>query len=154
MIAPTEDIDRIMAVMETAFDPLYGEAWNRRQVEDALLTGTCHYFLANRNGNAAGNDEPASGFFLSRVGIDEEELLLIAVEPGSRCTGIGRKLIEYLFNSARLRGTSRIFLEMRKNNPAEKLYRKVGFRPIGLRKNYYHQRDGQLIDAITFEFII
>ncbi|MEO0057507.1 MAG: hypothetical protein RIT17_960, partial [Pseudomonadota bacterium] len=29
-------IDRIMAVMEAAFDPAYGEAWNRRQVADAL----------------------------------------------------------------------------------------------------------------------
>jgi len=153
MIAPTEDIDRIMAVMEAAFDPLYGEAWNRRQVEDALLAGNCHYFLADRNGDAAGNGEPASGFFLSRVGIDEEELLLIAVQPDSRCAGIGRRLIESLVESARIRGSSRIFLEMRRNNPAENLYRNFGFQPIGVRKNYYKQSDGQLIDAITFEFI-
>ena len=26
------DIDRIMQVMEAAFDPTYGEAWNRQQL--------------------------------------------------------------------------------------------------------------------------
>ena len=45
MSAAGDDIDRIMAVMAAAFDPAFGEAWNRRQLEDALLVGNCHYLL-------------------------------------------------------------------------------------------------------------
>ena len=45
---------------------------------------------------------------------------------------------------------AKIFLEMRANNPAEKLYRKMGFEPIGRRKNYYRTENGEQLDAITF----
>lgn len=39
MIAPMDDIDRIMSVMDAAFPAEFGEAWNRRQVTDALVVG-------------------------------------------------------------------------------------------------------------------
>ena len=42
MTAPLDDLDRLRAVMTAAFDPAFGEAWTRRQVEDALLIGNCH----------------------------------------------------------------------------------------------------------------
>lgn len=151
MIAPTEDIDRIMAVMACAFAPAFGEAWNRRQVEDALLAGNCHYVIANRNGEAAQIGEDAAGFYLSRLGVDEEELLLLAVDPAYRRRGIGGYLIGNLLKAARSRGASRLVLEMRRDNPAEALYRGKGFRPIGIRPGYYRRSDGQYIDAITFE---
>ena len=73
MTPPADDIDRIMAVMVAAFDPEYGEAWNRRQVEDALLLGNCHYLLIGENGEAPPPHEPAAGFSLSRHGFEEEE---------------------------------------------------------------------------------
>ena len=50
MIAPGDDIDRLMAVMQAAFAPEYGEAWTRRQVEDALLMGNCFYGLIGEHG--------------------------------------------------------------------------------------------------------
>ena len=36
-MSKAKQVDQIMAIMEAAFDPQWGEAWNRRQVEDALL---------------------------------------------------------------------------------------------------------------------
>ena len=42
----TDDLDRIMAVMEAAFDPAFGEAWTRRQVGDARVLPNTHYLLA------------------------------------------------------------------------------------------------------------
>lgn len=80
MTGPADDIDRIMAVMTAAFDPAYGEAWTRRQVEDALLIGRCYYTIADVMGAPA-------GFTLSRHGFEEEELLLIAVAPEFRGRG-------------------------------------------------------------------
>ena len=95
-------------------------------------------------------DDIAAGFVLSRHAADEEELLLIAVSPEYRGSGIGQILIELLFERAAARGVRRIFLEMRRGNPALHLYRKVGFEPIGERPNYYKKADGSRIDAITF----
>lgn len=155
--APASDpalVDRIMAVMEAAFDPAYGEAWNRRQVADALSLANTHAIVVDAQGAPipAGTGEPAApaGFVLSRHVLDEEELLLIAVTPAARQRGVGAALMELLLAAARRRGTARVFLEMRRGNPAVHLYRKFGFEPIGERRNYYRMANGERIDAITF----
>lgn len=153
MMARADTIDRIMAVMEAAFDPLYREAWNRRQVSDALTMPSTHALVIDAEGRLIPDDDPASvpaGFVLSRHVLDEEELLLIAVAPEARRRGIGAALIEHLFARARSRGITRIFLEMRRGNPAIHLYHKFGFEPIGERRNYYRMENGERIDAITF----
>lgn len=147
MIAPIDDIDRIMAVMQAAFDPAFGEAWNRRQVEDALLVGNCHYRIAEVM------DEPA-GFTLARHGFEEEELLLIAVAPEYRRRGIGEQLLRDCKADAKMRGARQLLLEMRSDNPAIHLYRQNGFTEIGLRKNYYRTPAGNRLDAITFACVL
>lgn len=147
-------LDRIMAVMEAAFDPAYGEAWNRRQVADALSMPSTHALVVDGKGNllsdGAGTTPTPAGFVLSRHVLDEEELLLIAVVPDARRRGIGAILIEHLFDAARARGITRIYLEMRRGNPALHLYQKLGFVPIGERPKYYRMANGDRIDAITF----
>ena len=143
MTAPTDEIDQIMAVMSTAFDPAYGEAWNRRQVEDALVIGNCHYGLVHAG-------EMCAGFYLSRFGFDDEELLLLAVCPENRGAGLGQKLLLAFIVEAKLRGAARLLLEMRRGNPAEKLYLANGFNQIGERPNYYRAANGARIDALTF----
>jgi ribosomal-protein-alanine N-acetyltransferase len=59
-------------------------------------------------------------------------------------------LIEHLFLMARARAITRVYLEMRRGNPAYNLYRKLGFEPIGERRKYYRMANGERIDAITF----
>ena len=150
MTPPVDDLDRLMAVMAAAFDPEFGEAWTRRQVEDALVIGNCQYALIDANGVEPEPGALAVGFFLSRAGFEEEELLLFAVDPAWRRRGLGRALLDRLARDARNRGARRLLLEMRHGNPAETLYRNFGFQPIGRRPNYYRTRNGQAIDAITF----
>lgn len=141
----SEDLDQIMAVMDAAFEPAWGEAWNRRQVSDSLAFPHTHYRLASADAS-----QPAAGFTLVRAAPGEEELLLIAVAPEYRGRGLGRQLLEQVLEDARDRGAERVFLEMRFNNPAVGLYQKLGFVPIGRRKDYYRLPDGSRIDAITF----
>lgn len=143
MTASTDHLDQIMAVMEAAFDPAFGEAWTRRQVEDSLLIGNCHYGLAMVADHCA-------GFYLARTGFEEEELLLLAVDPAHRRRGIARRLLDDLALAAKQRGAHRLLLEMRRNNPAEQLYRQYGFVPIGERKEYYRLANGERADAVTF----
>ena len=156
----TDELDRLMAVMDAAFDPLYREAWTRRQVEDALLTGHCRYFLANCSNSFKvkvinnSNNETACAFYLSREIVNETELLLFAVSPAFRGKGIGFQLLDHLAETARSNGSDRIFLEMRQGNPAENLYRRFGFAPVGVRPNYYRFLDGTRVDAITFAMTI
>ncbi len=148
---PADPVDAIMAVMACAFDPRHGEAWNRRQVSDALVLGTCHFALIDAAGTIAQHVEGATaGFFLSRAVLDEEELLLIAVDPAVRGKGLGAALLERFIGDARARGSRRLFLEMRRGNPAAALYEKRGFRAVGMRPAYYRGQDGTRIDALSF----
>jgi ribosomal-protein-alanine N-acetyltransferase len=157
MMPCPRQIDRIMGVMEAAFDPAYGEAWNRRQVSDALTLASTHALVIDAAG-ALIPDGPqhvaAAGFVLTRHVLDEEELLLIAVAPRFRRQGLGEALIGHMRAAARARGVTRIFLEMRRGNPAIALYHKVGFAPIGERRDYYRTPSGERIDAITFGLTI
>ena len=153
MAANVDDVDRIMAVMSCAFDPEFGEAWTRRQVEDALVIGNCHYFLADDCGLPAGDDATSAdiaGFALTRSSFEEEELLLFAVRPTLRGRGIGNALLGLFIAAAQKRGIQRLLLEMRRGNPAENLYRKHGFVPVGVRRDYYRTLSGTRLDAITF----
>ena len=144
-----DPVDAIMEIMETSFEPEFGEAWNRRQVSDALVMGNCRYILLDDEGRPA-EGRHAAGFVLSRKAADEEELLLIAVRPEHRRLGIGGVLIDHFLAQARLDGSVRVFLEMREGNPAGDLYRSRGFVPIGRRRNYYNRGIIAGIDAITF----
>ena len=153
MTGQDDDLDRLMAVMQAGFDPAYGEAWTRRQVEDALVLGNCHYLLAGADGEAPPPDAFArdiAGFTLSRSGFGEEELLLFGVAPRFRRRGVGNRLLRRFAEAARSRGVHRLLLEMRRGNEAESLYLAHGFRPVGLRRNYYRSLSGPRIDAITF----
>ena len=149
-------VARIMRVMEAAFDPAFGEAWNRRQVSDALTMPSTRALVVDEHGEEIvtepGTADPRdpAGFVLTRHAADEEELLLIGVAPQYRGKGLAQSLIDQMFDSARSRGVRRIFLEMREGNPAVHLYRKVGFEPIGQRPKYYRLSNGERVDAITF----
>jgi len=148
-------IDQIMAIMVAGFDPTWGEGWNRRQVEDALLLPNTDAIIIDRHGLSMGDDQTtAAGFLLARHAPGEAELLLIAVLPEYRGRGLGFRLIELLRNQVRKLEGDRIFLEMRDNNPAEHLYRKAGFEPIGRRANYYRTADGGRLDAVTYRLVV
>ncbi len=149
-----ETIDAIMRVMDRAFDPFWREAWTRRQVADSFALSTTRALLLDAQGNNAQKPEDAIGFVLSRLVLDEEELLLVAIVPEYRGKGLGKRLIERSAAASRDNGVVQVFLEMRANNPAERIYRAAGFEPIGMRKDYYRTSDGQKLDAITFGKIL
>jgi [ribosomal protein S18]-alanine N-acetyltransferase len=144
------DLDRIMQVMDSAFDPAFGEAWTRAQVESALAMGNCRILLIDPAGMVPEPGHPAAAFSLVRSVAGEDELLLIAVDPAHRRRGLAGKLLDMVIADSRRRSSTSIHLEMRQGNPAEHLYRKRGFVPVGLRPNYYRSPDGDRLDAITF----
>jgi len=143
-------VDHVMEVMEAAFDPAFGEAWNRRQVSDALLTRNCRCIVLDGDCKPPEGSEKAAGFLLSRQAADEEEILLIAVRPEYRRQGIASALLSSLIASARSRDVTRLFLEMREGNPAEALYLKHRFISVGRRQNYYNRGALGALDAISF----
>jgi ribosomal-protein-alanine N-acetyltransferase len=69
---------------------------------------------------------------------DEGHITTIAVAPELQHAGIGTRLLLDLMDTAREKGARTVALEVRVGNwPAQRLYSWFGFRPIGVRKNYY-----------------
>ncbi|MDQ6617491.1 MAG: ribosomal protein S18-alanine N-acetyltransferase, partial [Actinomycetota bacterium] len=71
----------------------------------------------------------------------------IAVDPAWHRHHIGTRLLMNAARQAAARGATRLTLEVRMSNlSAQKLYRKFGFEPAGVRKNYYAEsREDALI---------
>lgn len=71
---------------------------------------------------------------------DEGDITNVAVEKNSQNQGIGKKLLEEMFQRTQKAGVCRLFLEVRAGNAAAlHLYEKMGFVQMGIRKNYYEQ---------------
>ena len=152
---PDDPVDAIMQVMGRAFEPQFGEAWNRRQLADALILGTCRYGLIAQDGKIGDQrGRTTAGFFLARQALDEEELLLFAVDRACRHRGLGGQLLDHFCASASRNGVRRIFLEMRDGNPAARLYESRDFHRVGKRPGYYRGLDGTRHDALTFQRIL
>jgi len=71
----------------------------------------------------------------------------MAVDPVWHRHKIGSRLMLNLMRSARGRGATRVTLEVRTSNEAaQAMYRRFGFQPAGVRKNYYAEtREDALI---------
>jgi [ribosomal protein S18]-alanine N-acetyltransferase len=69
---------------------------------------------------------------------DEVHVLNVATAPEHRRRGVGRALMEATLAEGRARKCCLATLEVRRSNePAIQLYKAFGFRPVGVRPNYY-----------------
>lgn len=86
----------------------------------------------------AGASECPAGFVIASVVPPSAELETIAVAEDRQGQGLGRALLEKLFEELQSEGIREMWLEVRASNePAVRLYRRMGFVETGCRKAYY-----------------
>jgi len=91
-----------------------------------------------------------AGFVLSRIVLDEAEILTVAIEPEARGKGLSIPLLERHLDELSRRGTRTVHLEVEEgNHPAIALYRRFGFTETGRREGYYQKADGSRVAALT-----
>ncbi|MBA1155155.1 ribosomal protein S18-alanine N-acetyltransferase [Microvirga mediterraneensis] len=90
------------------------------------------------------------GFVLSRIVLDEAEIITVAVAPEARGKGHARPLLAHHLDALARRGVARVHLEVEEGNaPAIALYRRAGFQDVGRREGYYRKADGTKAAALT-----
>ena len=78
------------------------------------------------------------GFAVMQFGDVHAHLALLCVQPTQQLRGIGRRLNEWLVESARVAGIVSIRLELRADNAAAlSFYRRLGFTETQLVPDYY-----------------
>ena len=97
--------------------------------------------LALRKGRlyrAAWDGEDMAGYIGFMIVEDEAHMTTIATAPAWQRTGVATTMIVDGVRVLRADGVKHISLEVAANNePAQTLYRRFGFAPVGVRKGYY-----------------
>lgn len=92
-------------------------------------------------------DEKQVGYLDYSLIYDRLEIDNFYVDENFRRLGIGKKLLSYLVVIAINNHVINITLEVRLSNEvARNLYKKFGFREVALRKFYYGDEDGILME--------
>ncbi len=137
-----DDIDATLQIEQS----IYPYPWTRGNFTDALNSGYI--------GKVAELDNKMVGYAVLMPAEDEAHLLTIGIAAEHQGKGLGSELLRKILDLAQSLKMRRIILEVRPSNmPAIALYRKNGFRKIGLRRGYY-PADGGREDAIVMERIL
>jgi ribosomal-protein-alanine N-acetyltransferase len=136
-----EDLPAVLTIERRAFS----QPWSRAFFEKELATPFARLTVAMEH---APTRSQLVGYSCRWRVTDEVHLLNVAVHQGWRGSGIGRMLVEAVIGEARGTGARAMFLEVRAGNvAARRLYRRLGFRDLGVRRGYY----GPGQDAIVME---
>ena len=116
------------------------EAWSEKSVASELENDLSYWLVAEDDGTVA-------GYVGSQTVMDETDMMNVSVHPDYRRQGIAEELVTALIRALKEKGSHCLTLEVRASNlPAQKLYEKLGFDQIGLRRNYYRNpREDALI---------
>jgi [ribosomal protein S18]-alanine N-acetyltransferase len=136
------DLDAVMAVENI----VYTHPWTRGNFSDSIAAGS-HCWVMEIGGELA-------GYAVTTSGAGETHLLNLSVAINWQRRGLGRELLMFVGSRARALKSERIFLEVRVSNiAAHKLYVGMGFREIGLRRDYYPAHPGRE-DARVLELVL
>jgi ribosomal-protein-alanine N-acetyltransferase len=140
-IRPMMEID--LADIATIEQKSYAFPWSENIFRDCLRVGyTCRAL------DMAGQ---IIGYGVMSLGAGEAHILNVCVRDEFRNLGFGRRLLEHLLERATAAGVSEAFLEVRPSNLAAiRLYQRLGFDQIGIRRGYYQAPDGRE-DAIVLK---
>jgi ribosomal-protein-alanine N-acetyltransferase len=128
--AKKRDIPRILQIERQSFPTPWSEWVFKQELENKHS----HFLVAKLKEKR----KEIVGYLVMWIVLDEAHISNIAVAPEHRRKGIGEMLMRYALEMAKSRGVFKVTLEVRETNlPAQNLYRKLGFRLLGVRKEYY-----------------
>ncbi|GIU91255.1 MAG: putative ribosomal-protein-alanine acetyltransferase [Acidimicrobiia bacterium] len=120
---------------------VYPQPWSQQVFEEELARPDRVYLAADASGRLAGY----GGIMF--VG-DEAHITTLAVHPHHRGRRLGTRLMLGLVEAALDRGARSLTLEVRVSNlPAQRIYRRFGMAPVGVRKRYYRDEDALIMWA-------
>jgi [ribosomal protein S18]-alanine N-acetyltransferase len=123
------DLDQIMEIERLSFRA----PWSRQVFVEELDRDWAHVDVLKERGQG-----PVLGFINYWLVRDEVHILNVASHPDHRRRGHAQRMLQHVIDFSKREACRYITLEVRRSNHgAIRLYRKFGFRPVGIRPNYY-----------------
>lgn len=124
----------------------FSDPWSENSVASELKNELACWFVAEQDGIVV-------GYIGSQTVMGETDMMNVAVHPDYRRRGIAEALVTALVEELKKRESLCLTLEVRVSNAsARRLYDKLGFEQIGLRRNYYRSpKEDALILKKRFE---
>ncbi|WP_331712016.1 ribosomal protein S18-alanine N-acetyltransferase [Bacillus sp. SJS] len=123
-----EDIESVYEIETKSFK----SPWNKESFYNEVAHNLFATYLV------AENEQRVIGYCGIWLIVDEAQITNIAILPEYRGNGYGELLLRKAMKEAKKRGAKQLSLEVRVSNyPAQSLYKKLGFQPGGIRKQYY-----------------
>lgn len=154
MIQVTQAGITSLPVVAALYGAAFGDDWPESSLRTLLSIPGTEALLACSNSDdipTPSFDDPM-GFVLFRRITDEGEIISIGVRPDRRQEGVATALLNAA-HKALIAGMARsVFLEVGADNPeAIRLYSRLGYERVGLRKQYYRRASGVKVDAIVMK---
>jgi ribosomal-protein-alanine N-acetyltransferase len=128
--AERRDVGELLVIEEAQFP----EPWTKGMLLDELTN------TVTRRYTVAVEDKRVVGYLGVMFVMDELHVNTLGTLPGHEGRGVASSLMDEAWVDARLRGVTRATLEVAVSNTrAQQLYYRYGFRPVGVRKNYYER---------------
>jgi len=122
-----EDLEQVVEI-EKASMP---SPWSKELFEEELKREAARYFVGEIDGQVVGY----MGYWEAP---EEAHIINLAIGPSFRKKGLGFQMMEYCLRFAYNKGARLATLEVRESNEAaQKLYEKMNFRTVAIRKKYY-----------------
>jgi [ribosomal protein S18]-alanine N-acetyltransferase len=129
-LAERRDVADLL-VIEVAQFP---EPWSRTMLLDEITN------VENRRYTVAVEGTTIVGYLGVMFVLDELHINTIGTLPGNEGRGVATSLMDDAWADAKARDIVRATLEVAVSNErAQALYARYGFRPVGIRKNYYER---------------
>jgi [ribosomal protein S18]-alanine N-acetyltransferase len=113
---------------------VYPRPWSFSLFLSELALRTSRVYVVARCG------DEIVGYAGLMLALEDAHVTTIAVDPEWHRRHVATRLLLHLAHAAQKRGSKNLTLEVRVgNSAAQNMYRRFGFRPAGIRKNYYSE---------------
>ena len=135
------EFDQEISLIESR---IHRNPWSQEQIKESFQ---------NKNNLVIGvfNQDELIGYCFILIAQTEAEILNIAIDINFQRKGLGEKLLKECIERLKSKKVKNLFLEVRQSNHAAKnLYSKMGFKTIGIRKNYYSDNEDASMMQLIF----
>ncbi|TCT18951.1 [SSU ribosomal protein S18P]-alanine acetyltransferase [Melghiribacillus thermohalophilus] len=132
------DLDEVMNIEHTCFS----SPWDRSAFVNELVENPYAFYYVIEN------QDRIFGYCGLWIVLDQAQITNIAILPEFRGYKFGETLFSFALQKAREKEAKSLSLEVRISNAvAQRMYRKFGMKPVGIRKNYYqdNQEDAMVM---------